>query len=314
MSLTEWTADTLQYDLSDEYSIRLADVKEWGLFCTVYYDMGYVGFFREEEFNSSRCSAYWIYQGERKVGGVRMEPNKMYHLFLIPPFQQGFEIVKLLKRKLMQWSDRSKRIVTFEILPSQADWFARAGFWPAEFRCRWMQRPTDHFDIEWDPRWSVQSPKIIDNGTGGLKYVNEEEIARCDLESFGGSLEATRRKQESLEDFTPDEDPNYTNEILTQASTLVYDQETGQLIANCRLCLQDDQAAVYSIGVIPSYRGRGLASQMLQRALTMLKGQYPFLRLYVMEGNDAESVYLNLGFVQGVQEIQTMYIPEEESE
>lgn len=138
------------------------------------------------------------------------------------------------------------------------------------------RRPTDHFDIEWDPRWSVQSPKIIENGTGGLKYVNEEEIARCDLESFGGSLEAARRKQKSLEDFTPDEDPNYTNEILTQASTLVYDQETGQLIANCRLCLQDNQAAVYSIGVIPSYRGRGLASQMLQRALTMLKGQYPF--------------------------------------
>lgn len=95
MTLTEWSADTLQYDLSDEYSIRLADVTEWGLFCTIYYDMGYVGFFREEEFSSSRCSAYWIYRGESKIGGVRMEPNKMYHLFLIPPFQQGFEIVKV---------------------------------------------------------------------------------------------------------------------------------------------------------------------------------------------------------------------------
>ncbi len=33
-----------------------------------------------------------------------------------------------------------------------------------------------------------------------------------------------------------------------------------------------------------------------------------------MQGNDAESVYLNLGFMPGVQEIQTMYIPEEESQ
>ncbi|WP_240463745.1 hypothetical protein [Paenibacillus apiarius] len=33
------------------------------------------------------------------------------------------------------------------------------------------------------------------------------------------------------------------------------------------------------------------------------------LRLYMMEGNDAESVYFNLGFVPGVQEIQNMYIP-----
>ncbi len=107
----------------------------------------------------------------------------------------------------------------------------------------------------------------------------------------------------------PDEDPNYTNEILTKASTLVYDKDTGQLIANCRLCLQDNQAAVYSIGVLPAYRGRGLATRMLQRALSELKGNYPLLRLYVMEGNDAESVYFNLGFVPGVQELQRMYIP-----
>ncbi|PQP85436.1 GNAT family N-acetyltransferase [Paenibacillus sp. PCH8] len=311
MSLTEWSADILQYELSDEYSIRMAEPAEWGLYCTVYYNMRFVGFFREEEFNSSKCSAYWIYKGESKIGGVRMEPNQIYHLFFVPPFAHSFEVLKLLRDKLIQWSDRTKRIQTFEILPDQVDLYARAGFWPAEFRCRWMQRPTDHYEIDWDSRVTVKSPEIIENGTGGRKYVNEDEIAQCDLGSFAGSLEAVRRKQSSLEDFTPDEDPNYTNEILTQASTLVYDSETGQLVANCRLCLQDNQAAVYSIGVLPAYRGRGLATMMLQRALTMLKGQYPLLRLYVMEGNDAESVYLNLGFIPGVQEIQTMYIPEE---
>jgi len=244
MSLTEWSIDILQYDLSDEYSIRRADFAEWGLFCTVYYDMRYVGFFREEEFSSSKISAYWIYKGESKIGGVRMEPNRMYHLFFIPPFQQCYEVLKLLKHKLIQWSDRTKRILTFEILPDQVDLFARVGFWPVEFRCRWMQRPTDHFDVEWDSRVTVKSPEIIESETGNRTYVNEDEIARCDMESFAGSLEATRRKHTTLSDFIPSDDPNYTNEILTQASTLVYDKETGQLIANCRLCLQDNQAAV----------------------------------------------------------------------
>ena len=37
----------------------------------------------------------------------------------------------------------------------------------------------------------------------------------------------------------------------------------------------------------------------------------PLLRLYVMEGNDAEAVYFNLGFVPGVQEIQSMSLPAE---
>lgn len=35
---------------------------------------------------------------------------------------------------------------------------------------------------------------------------------------------------------------------------------------------------------------------MLQRALTVLNDNYPVLRLYVMEGNDAESVHFYLGF------------------
>jgi ribosomal protein S18 acetylase RimI-like enzyme len=78
------------------------------------------------------------------------------------------------------------------------------------------------------------------------------------------------------------------------------------------LGLQDDYAAVYSIGVITAYRGKGIATMMLKRGLHLLKDKYPLLRLYVMEGNDAESVYINLGFVPGVQEIQSMYIPANE--
>jgi ribosomal protein S18 acetylase RimI-like enzyme len=147
---------------------------------------------------------------------------------------------------------------------------------------------------------------------GAKRFILEDQIARCDFDSFRGGFEAVRRKKDSLEDFIPSEDPNYTNDILVQASTLVFNKGTGQLIANCRLCLQNSSAAVYSIGVTPAYRGRGLATRMLQRALSVLKDNYPVLRLYVMEGNDAESVYFNLGFVPGVQEIQTMFIPMEQ--
>ncbi|OPA73028.1 GNAT family N-acetyltransferase [Paenibacillus selenitireducens] len=308
MKLADWSDDMNDYDLSSEYSIRKADPEEWGVYCSVYYNMRYNGFFREEGFNAPRRNAFWIYKGESKIGGVRMEPNIIYHLFYIPPFKDSFEVLKLLKNILIKWSDRTKHIKTFEVLPDQVNLFARAGFWPDEFRCRWMQRPTDHFNVIWDSNLMIKSPQIIENGMGAKRFTNEDEIAHCDFNSFAGGFEAVRRKKSSLEDFIPNEDPNLTNEILTQASTLVYDQDTGQLIANCRLCLQDNQAAVYSIGVIPAYRGRGIATRMLQRALTGLKDKYPVLRLYVMEGNDAESVYLNLGFVPGVQEIQNMFI------
>ncbi|SLJ96714.1 MULTISPECIES: GNAT family N-acetyltransferase [unclassified Paenibacillus] len=310
MELNNWSEELNSYDLSNEYSIQKAEPEEWGLYCSVYYNMAYTGFFREEGyFNVSRNNSFWIYKGESKIGGVRMAPNTLYHLFFMPPFNDSFEVLKLLKTILIKWSDPSQRIKIYEILPDQVHLFTRAGFWPDEFRCRWMQRPTDHFNVHWDHDLIVKSPEIIENETGAKQYINEDEIAQCDLDSFVGGFEALRRKKTSLEDFIPNEEIYYTNKILTQASTLVYDKVTGQLIANCRLCLQDNQAAVYSIGVNPAYRGKGLATRMLQRALTELKDKYPVLRLYVMEGNDAESVYFNLGFVPGVQEIQTMYVP-----
>jgi ribosomal protein S18 acetylase RimI-like enzyme len=312
MHLNEWFDEMISYDLNKDYSIRRAETEEWGVFCSIYYNMQYTGFFREEGFNSAQRNAFWIYKGELKIGGVRISPNRIYHLFVIPPFNDTFEVLKLLKKFLMQWSDRTQPIKTFEVLPDQVHYYARAGFWPDEFRCRWMQRPTDHFEVIWDDDLIIKSPQIEENGRGGMSLVNEEEVAHCDFTSFGGSLEAVRRKKFSYEDFIPDQVPNYTNEELLTASTLVYDKKSGQLIANCLLGLQDDYAAVYSISVMPTHRGRGIATLMLKRGLTLLKDKYPFLRLYVMEGNEAESVYLNLGFVPGVQEMQSMYIPANE--
>ncbi|WP_339252873.1 GNAT family N-acetyltransferase [Paenibacillus sp. FSL P2-0136] len=308
MSVKQWSEDTISYDLNGEWTIRRAEPGEWGVYCSVYYNMEYNGFFREEVYTNPRRNAFWIYKGESRIGGVRMSPNVIYHLFVIPPFNDSFGILKQLKKLLIQWSDRKEPIRTYEVLPDQVHLYARAGFWPDEFRCRWMQRPTELFQVDWEDDLRIESPEVEENEAGDKRFILTEEIARCDFESFREGLDATRRKQTVVKDFLPT-DPSYSNEKLTQASTLVFDKATGQLIANCRLCLQDDVAAVYSIGVNPAYRGRRLATRMLQRALTTLKGTYPLLRLYVMEGNDAESVYYNLGFKPGVQEVQKMYIP-----
>ncbi len=129
---------------------------------------------------------------------------------------------------LIQWSDRANPIKTFEVLPDQVPLYAKAGFWPDEFRCRWMQRPTDYFEIKWDSNVIIQSPQIEDNDAkSGKRFTNEDEIAHCDFHSFQGGFEAVRRNKASLADFVPNEDPNLTNERLLQASTLVYDRESG---------------------------------------------------------------------------------------
>ena len=47
---------------------------------------------------------------------------------------------------------------------------------------------------------------------------------------------------------------------------------------------------------------------MLKKALTVLNNEYPILRLFVTIGNVAESVYYELGFIQGA-EFKIFYIP-----
>lgn len=123
-----------------------------------------------------------------------MSPNRIYHLFVIPPFNDTFVVLKLLKKLLIYWSDRTEPIKTFEVLPDQVHLFARAGFWPDEFRCRWMQRPTDHFEVEWNEEFRIESPQIEDDGKGAKRFILEDQIAECSYASFNGSLEATRRK------------------------------------------------------------------------------------------------------------------------
>jgi len=52
MQLTDWSNDVISFDLSNDYSIHRAEPEEWGLYCSVYYNMQYNGFFREEGYNS----------------------------------------------------------------------------------------------------------------------------------------------------------------------------------------------------------------------------------------------------------------------
>ena len=75
-----------------------------------------------------------------------IEPNVLSRLFIIPPFADMFEIVKLLKKLLVKWSDPSKNIYAYQIPLEQSHYFEMLGFWPDKNR-RWMIRPTEVFDL-----------------------------------------------------------------------------------------------------------------------------------------------------------------------
>ncbi len=65
------------------------------------------------------------------------------------------------------------------------------------------------------------------------------------------------------------------------------------------LCITlQKQHLISQIAVNSSYEGKGIGTKMLKKTLTILKEEYPVVRLYVDIENEAEQVYDNLGFLK----------------
>ncbi|TQR44403.1 GNAT family N-acetyltransferase [Paenibacillus popilliae] len=231
-----WEPEQHRYALSERVYLLKADKIEWGIYSSVYYNAEYNGFFKDQgyEYEGWR-DPFWIYEGEALIGGVVIAPNVMFTLFFIPPFRDVRRIVLLLKEALISWSDLSKDIIIFEVLPDQVELLGRAGFWPSAFRCRWMQRPTEAFVTTWEDCFVVETPEMIQqDGINQLR--NENDIAKLLYRSFAGagSIDAIRRQQTDMQFYQEDirEYVSYTNDLVRNASTIVVDSHTNEVLIN----------------------------------------------------------------------------------
>ncbi len=313
--MRNWSSNIDYYELSDKYSIVKANPEEFAIYESVYGDKTYNRFavknwdlrlaisldnpFAKDE------SFYWIKAGELRIGGVLIEPNVLSRLFIIPPFTDLFEIVKLLKKLLVKWSDSSKDIYAYQISLEQSHYFEMLGFWPDKNR-RWMMRPTEVFDFVWDNTIIVKTPE----------QSNNAEIAKLFYESFNGGIDCQYAAKQNGQECTYEDYLDGVNEyfndrtenILLEASTLIYDKSEKKLIGACLVSCFEEWPLIHTIGVNPSYRGKNLATTMLKKALTVLNCKYSILRLFVTIGNNSESVYYELGFIPGV-EFKRFYLP-----
>lgn len=309
MEFTNGSTPFERYEMSDQFHLQKADMKEWSVFYSVYYNADYIRFFSGIDLPVMiNSDPFWIYKGSTKIGGVMIAPNLMRLLFFIPPFQEQSTIVQLLKDVLLKWSDLTSPIYVYEVLQDQVDVFARLGFWPDEHRYRWMQRPTESLECEWA---SIVVQSILQNNPSTHTLTNEKEIGHLFYRCYSDSIPGVNSKPKSISQYITETQSvmKEANEHLLRASTLVYDKRNNALIGACLLSMHHEVPRIQHLGVLPNYRGRGIGSNMIKRSLTMLTGLYPSVRVHVMQGNPVESVYYNLGFTSGPIEISRMLVP-----
>lgn len=301
-----WSKDLKEYVLKDGYSIEKAQWEEFSVYFAVYEIFKVNVWFRQSF--DAYCSVlkdcdicFWIKKDNFRIGGVLLDLNYMNCLFLQPPHNEYDLIIGKLKKLLLTYSDNSKPIYVGAVKPDKVKYYQRAGFKIGESR-RCMIRPTEEFHVTWDCDYEIVS----------VTEDKKSDIAKLFAEAFSNeSKDGTsfEKENESVEFYFT---KNLKNILVNKASTLIYEKKTNELVGACLISIWEDWPNVYDIAVKPSFQKRGLAKNMLKRALTVLKESYPTLRLFVTLGNDAEMLYHRMGFLAGT-ETTEMILPVRES-
>ncbi|MGM0380162.1 MAG: GNAT family N-acetyltransferase [Bacillota bacterium] len=301
-----WLEDKGKYQLNENLYIVKAEKEEFSIYESVYGDGKYnryavknwdlrlavsldTPFARNDSF-------YWIFKKDTKIGGVLIEPNVISRLFFIVPFKDYYKVIKLLKKLLIKWSDPAKNIYAFQINNEQGNYFEMLGFWKEKSRC-WMMRPTEEMDYKCDLDLEIKNPKKEDS----------KEIAKLLNLSFENGVDKNSQlnkssKDESLNNWleTVDDFFDNTNEFLIEASSIIYDTNR-KMIGVCLISIFENWPLIHTIALDPLYSGKGIGRIMLKKGISTLNKNYSVVRLFVTKGNSAESMYYELGFVQGVE-------------
>ncbi len=298
MTLENYSKEIDIYNLGDGYELQRAEQESFSKYYATYYGLQKANGWFKKNYDIMRSiideedECFWILKGGRKIGGALIKPNFIEGVFLIPPYSDEYEALKKLKEILVYWSDFNKHIEASTVDSSQVELYEKLGFIKVESG-RWMVRPTETFNINWEDNYYVTSPK----------RENELEMGKLLYEAFQNNkgLNFNYSVNEYTEWVNEYFDSNLDVETLNRASTLVYDKATRELVGVCYISMWQEWPLVSQIAVKPSYAGKGIGTKMLKSALTVLNEEYPVIRLYVHVGNKAEELYHNLGFLKGFQ-------------
>jgi len=296
-----WAPEGNCYELHKGFKLEKAELAEFAKFYVIYSNSNY--FFSQSWDNSMSVikaanSCYWIMKDNCRVGGVIIRPNLITKLFLIPPYTDTFQVLKSIKSILLHWSDCSRNIDAYEVLPKEVQAYHRIGFRTEETR-RCMIRPTELFNVEWEDKYEIITPNM------GHKFI----IAELFKEAYAGGVDSKKEDDENkhinfLEDYFNEE---FEDKLINRASALVFDKKTNELAASCLISYWMGLPILEDIAVRPSYQGRDLGEKLIKRALSILKQKHDAMRLFVTIGNSAEAVYYNVGFLPG-EEFTNLYM------
>lgn len=294
------------YKLMNNFTIEKADKNEFRNYYGVYHGLCFAtaSFVMDYETMKDVLEdddpAYWILDGNKKAGGCFLHNDQIGELFVVPPYSYSDlplkEITAIVKGNLKQ----SEEVEVFYVVDDEEEKaLEAAGYINAVYgdSGRWMIRPTEKYQVSFKEDFYVRSPEKKDlNIMGSL--ISESFTDNKDMNDNPSVEECTSWVEEYFDDYLD-------NSLLNEASTLVFNKDTDGLVGLCYISIWQKWPLISQIAVKPGFQGKGIGSEMIKKALTVLKEEHDAVRLYVEEGNKAEKMYRFNGFLPG-QMIKTM--------
>lgn len=296
-----WQENKNEYLLCNDFMLKRADKNEFAVHHTIYSnaDLELRYSWNKQISDAADCdNPFWIFYKDKRIGGVVIQPNRLFSLFVETPCSiDKFTIISELNKALLLWSD-DKDIAACGIMPDDIKYYNMLGYKSGTSR-RVMIRPTELFkDINFGENVFIKIPTLSD----------APEIASLFIESYKGGADYAAFGEPTLSEAVESVQyilTVYKSNNFLDASTLVYDKNTNELIGACIAGISgfcdNDFSEIGELAVKPAYRRHGLAQNMLRRALSVLNTISPASILCVTIGNDAESLYYKMGFFPGTQ-------------
>lgn len=292
MPYQAYSHDIDTYDLSQGHSLHRAQNHEFIKAWVVYRNLN-------EDFTQSFAArlseldgvpfCFWVQSDAKRVAGLVMLPNGIGDFFLIPPEQDAALIVTAVMPLLDHWSDSSKPIGAQAIATAYLDAFQQAGFSLQESRF-WMIRPTAQINSDWTAEWRVSS----------LNPEQPEALASLLEASFSGGVGqyGTRDFEAHLKSVNNFFEDYTSDSACGQASAMIINKQTNEFAGLCMVDMHNHLPAIRFVAVHPDYQRRGLATNLLKRAICQLEPHHDWVKLAVSIDNPAVSVYRQLGFLE----------------
>lgn len=285
--------------VNTQYSIKKADQTFYSkCFATYRKNIWFRpswSFLQQMMLDASDC--FWIHRDNKRVAGISLSDNELGSFFMIPPFTLTVDIVSFLKGFIIKSSGGNHRVDAYNVLSEHIEVFKNEGFNILSTR-KCMIRPTEKIETSL-PRDIASVKPNLDHITCITELMNEAYYAgpdQRDIDTY---------KRDLIYYF------EHNQEEVLEASTILIQKETSEIVGVCLVSLWEDTPLIYEIAVKPYHKNKGFGRYMLCRAITHLESVYPVIRLFVTSGNHAEYLYSKLGFQSGEETSHLVFETEE---